>query len=163
MHDALRTGLRTGALLLLTGGVAVFSGRPFLFPSLGPSAYLLATAPGAPTSRTDQLVGGHAIGIVAGLLSYHLLASGLVVTTPVEPLAVEQLQLAASAVGSVGLTAAGMEASGYRHAPACATTLIVALGLLSGPADGLVILAAVVLLAGTEPLVAAVALRLDDQ
>lgn len=163
MHDAFRTGVRTGALLVLTGLVAVLTGRPFLFPSLGPSAYLLATAPDAPTSRNDRLFGGHAIGVVAGLVSYHLLASGLVVTTPVAPLSPEQVWLGASAVLSVGLTAAGMEATGYRHAPACATTLIVALGLLPSPIDGALILVAVGLLAAAEPLVAAVAPDLDDQ
>lgn len=161
MAGAVRTGLRTGALLVLTALVAVLTGRPFLFPSLGPSAYLLATAPDAPASRTDQLLGGHAIGVAAGLLAYHLLASGLVVTAPAEPLATQQVRLGASAVVSVALTSAGMEATGYRHAPACATTLIVALGLLSAPADGVLILAAVALLAVTEPLVTA--LGSDDQ
>ena len=163
MQDALRTGARTGALLLLTGFVAILTGRPFLFPSLGPSAYLLATAPDAATSQTDRLVGGHAIGVVAGLLAYHLLASGLVVTDPVAPLATEQVRLGASAVVSLGLTAAGMEATGYRHAPACATTLIVGLGLLPNPLDGLVILAAVGLLLLAKPLVATAAPNSDDE
>ncbi|AEN06665.1 hypothetical protein Halar_3039 [halophilic archaeon DL31] len=163
MQDALRTGARTGALLLLTGFVAILTGRPFLFPSLGPSAYLVATAPESATSQTDRLLGGHAIGVVAGLLAYHLLASGLVVTDPVGPLAIDQMRLSASAVVSVALTTAGMEATGYRHAPACATTLIVALGLLSNPVDGLVIIAAVGLLILAKPLVAAVTSHSDHE
>lgn len=39
-----------------------------------------------------------------------------------------------------------MEATGLRHAPAAATTLIVALGLLSTPTDGAVIMLAVAVL-----------------
>lgn len=154
MQDAFRTGARTGALLLLTGLAAILTGRPFLFPSLGPSAYLLATAPEAPTSQTDRLLGGHALGVVAGLLAYHLLAGGLAVTDPVVPLATEQVRLGASAVVSLALTAAGMEATGYRHAPACATTLIVSLGLLPTLVDGLIIIAAVGLLLLARPLIA---------
>jgi CBS-domain-containing membrane protein len=163
MQDALRTGARTGALLLLTSLVTILTGRPFLFPSLGPSAYLLATAPEAATSQPDRLLGGHAIGVVAGLLAYHLLASGLVVTDPVAPLATEQVRLGASAVVSLSLTTAGMEATGYRHAPACATTLIVALGLLPNPVDGLIIMAAVGLLLLANPLVATAAPNSDNE
>jgi CBS-domain-containing membrane protein len=87
MQNAVRTGIRTSALLVLTGVVAVLTGRPFLFPSLGPSAYLLATAPDAPTSQPERVIGGHLVGVVAGLVAYHLLASGLVVTEPVAPVA----------------------------------------------------------------------------
>jgi len=60
-------------------------------------------------------------------------------------MAADQLRLGGSTVVSVGLTTAGMVAAQYRHAPACATTLIVGLGLLPSPVDGVVILLAVVL------------------
>jgi CBS-domain-containing membrane protein len=137
----------------VTGIVTVLTGRPFLFPSLGPSAYLLATAPAAPTSRPRSVIGGHAIGVVAGLLTYHLLAAGLVVTDPGSAMSVAQLRLGASAVVSVGLTTTGMVATGYRHAPACATTLIVGLGLLPSPVDGGIILVAVALLVASQSLI----------
>ncbi|MFB6220614.1 MAG: HPP family protein [Halolamina sp.] len=150
VHNAARAGFRASLLLVVTGVVTVLTGRPFLFPSLGPSAYLLATAPTAPTSQPRNVIGGHAIGVVAGLLTYHLLASGLVVTDPASPLSLAQLRLGASAVLSVGLTTAGMVAADYRHAPACATTLIVGLGLLPSPVDGAIILAAVVLLVASQ-------------
>jgi len=37
--------------VVVTGVVSVLTGRLFLFPSPGPSAYLLATAPTVPTSQ----------------------------------------------------------------------------------------------------------------
>lgn len=65
MDEALREGVTAGALLVV-GTLAVLTGRPFLFPSLGPSAFLLATAPSAPTSHLRRVAGGHAVGVVAG-------------------------------------------------------------------------------------------------
>jgi len=62
------------------------------------------------------------------------------------------LRLGASAVVSVGLTTAGMLATDLPHAPACATTLIISLGLLASPVDGVVILAAVILLLDADSL-----------
>jgi gas vesicle protein len=60
-----------------------------------------------------------------------------------------------------------MLASDYRHAPACATTLIVLLGLLSGLAQGGIIVAAVALLLATrallDPATGAVTRRLKRQ
>jgi hypothetical protein len=96
------------------------------------------------------VLGGHAIGVLAGLLAYHALAAGLVATTPPPPLSTAGLRLAASAVVSVGLTTGGMLATDLRHAPACATTLIVSLGLLSELVQGGVIVAAVALLLATQ-------------
>jgi len=128
------------------GALAWVSGRPFLFPSLGPTAYAVATVPDAETSRPDRVLGGHVIGVVAGFGAYHLLAAGLVATTPPPPLSVAGAWLAASAVVAVAATTTGMLATDLRHPPACATTLIVALGLLSGVTDAVVIVVAVAVL-----------------
>lgn len=53
------------------------------------------------------------------------------------------LRLAGGGVLATGLTAGGMLVTDLRHAPACATALIVSLGLLSTLADAAAILAAV--------------------
>ena len=63
MAFSVRAGAHAGLLLLATAVAAVLTGSPFLFPSLGPSAYLLATAPDATVSRTRNVLGGHAIGM----------------------------------------------------------------------------------------------------
>lgn len=66
------------------------------------------------------------------------------------PLSVEGLRLAGSATLSVVLTSWGMIATDTVHPPACATTLVVSLGLLSTPRRVGVIVAGVVALAAVH-------------
>jgi hypothetical protein len=96
------------------------------------------------------VVGGHAIGVVAGLACYALVAGGGSVATVPPPGSLAGLRLAAAGVCSVGATTAAMLATDLRHAPACATTLIVSLGLLSTPAEGLLVVGAVTALVGVH-------------
>jgi CBS-domain-containing membrane protein len=146
VRDPLRAGGHAALLLAVLGGLVWATGEPFLFPSLGPSAYLLAVHPDGPTSQPKRVVGGHAVGVAAGLFAYTLLAAPLVGTSPPPAASLGALRLAASAAVSVGLTTAGMLATDLRHAPACATTLIVSLGLLAAPLEGVVVLLAVTVL-----------------
>ncbi len=117
---------RAGALLAALGVVAWLTGEPFLFPSLGPTAFVLSVHPDGQSGTAWTVLGGHFWGTAAGLLSYHLLAS--------------------SAALSTALTSALMLYTRTVHPPACATTLIVSLGLLSTLRDGGLILLAVTLL-----------------
>ncbi len=145
-RELIRQAGRTGVLLAGLGSVVWASGLPFLFPSLGPTAYLFATNPDAPASRPRSVVGGHAIGVVAGLFAYHALGGGVVLTAATGAWSLASLRLAASGVVAVGLTTAGMLATDTGHAPACATTLIVSLGILSAPLEGAIIVVAVTVL-----------------
>lgn len=146
--------LHASTLLAVTGLLAVLSGEPFVFPSLGPSAYVLATADGDGTTTARRVLGGHTVGVFAGLLAYHTVAPGLAITAESVPLALGQTRLVASGVLAVGGTTAGMALTETRHAPACATTLIVALGLLSSLPEATVILFAVAVLFGTDAVLA---------
>ena len=141
LRDGGVEALHAGALLTVAGALAWATGRPLVFPSLGPSAYLVAAADRRPTGR--ELLGGHAVGILAGLLAYHGLAGGAAITGSLAATAPAGARLAASAVVSVGLTTLGMAATDTRHAPACATTLIVALGLLTTAVEAGIVVAAV--------------------
>jgi len=78
------------------------------------------------------VIGGHCIGVVAGLIAYHAIAPdiGVSVTTSAPALATAQLRFVASGVVAVVLTTGGMLATETVHPPACATTLIVSLGYL---------------------------------
>ena len=155
MDDRVGTTLHTGLLLSTTGLLAWLSGLPMLFPSLGPSAFVLALFQDSEAATPRRVVGSHAIGVVAGLATYHLLAGGVAMTSAMEPGSLEGLRLAASGVLATVLTVAGMLATDTRHPPACATTLIVSLGLLSTPVEGTVILLAVVVLVGANELLLA--------
>ncbi|WP_324760087.1 HPP family protein [Haloarcula sp. GH36] len=149
---ARQTG-RVGALLSALGVVVWASGLPFLFPSLGPTAYLYATQPSAPTCRVRRVLGGHAVGVAAGLVAYHTVAGGVVITASMTAGAPGTLRLAASGVVAAMLTTVGMLVTDTRHAPACATTLIVGLGILPSLREGGIILVAVSVLAVEHALV----------
>jgi len=145
--------LYAGVLLSATGLLAWVTGQPFVFPSLGPTAFDLAT--GAEADATDRdvarrVVGGHLVGALSGFAAHSLLAPGETVATVASPAAPLQLALVASGVLAVVCTSAGMFATDTVHPPACATTLIVGLGLLSRPLDVGIIAAAVVLLVGVH-------------
>jgi CBS-domain-containing membrane protein len=153
MRETAVAGARTAVLVAVAGVVAVATGSPFLFPSLGPSAYALVTTPNSPATDPRRVVGSHAIGVAAGWLSYHLLAAGIVVTDLPPAGSPDLTLLMASGVLAVGLTTAGMVATDLRHAPACATTLIVGLGLLPTLREGVIVVGAVSLLVVVDRLV----------
>lgn len=147
-----RQASHAGALLSALGAVVWLSGLPFLFPSLGPTAYLFATQPSAPQSAPRRVLGGHAIGVLSGLVAYHAVAGGVVITASMGAASLAGLRLAVSGVIAVALTTAGMTVTDTGHAPACATTLIVGLGILSTPLQGVVIVLAVGVLVGEQTL-----------
>ena len=140
------TSLYAGLLFTVLGIIAWVSGQPFIFPSLGPSAFILAFERRSPRTRTYRIVGSHLIGGIAGLLAYSLLAAGVSITATPPAFSPEGFRLAASATLSIVLTSWGMIATDTIHAPACATTLIVSLGLLSTPLQVGIIVVSVVIL-----------------
>ncbi|MFC4359505.1 HPP family protein [Halobium salinum] len=151
--DALLSTGRTLSLLVLLVLLAWGTGQPFLFPSLGPSAYALAVTPSAATSRWQRAVGGHLFGVLAGLLAYHTIAPGLSVTDIPPALSMPGLQLVGSGFVAVGLTTVAMLRTDLRHAPACATTLIVGLGLLTSLWEAGIIMFAICVLAVADHLI----------
>ncbi|KYH26462.1 HPP family protein [Halalkalicoccus paucihalophilus] len=147
------TSLYAGFLFTVLGLVAWASGQPFVFPSLGPSAFILAFDRRGERTRTYRIVGSHLIGGVVGLVAYTLLANGVAITTTPAAFSPDGLRLAASGVCSIILTSWGMIATDTNHAPACATTLIVSLGLLSTPLQVAIIVVSVVVLVETHSIV----------
>ncbi|MBX0303856.1 HPP family protein [Haloarcula salinisoli] len=147
-----RQASHAGALLSALGAVVWLSGLPFLFPSLGPTAYLFATQPSARQSAPRRVLGGHAVGVIAGLVAYHAIAGEVIITASMGPASMDGLRLAASGVVAVALTTAGMTLTDTGHAPACATTLIVGLGILAAPLEGAIIMLAVGVLVGEQAL-----------
>ncbi|NHN42135.1 HPP family protein [Halorubellus sp. JP-L1] len=130
-----------GGLLVASTVAAWLLGVALVFPSLGPSAYVLATVDDPPTRR--RVVAGHAVGVAAGAGAYYALAGGLAVTAALEPGSTATLRLGLAGVVSVAATTFGMRYFSVPHAPACATTLIVSLGLLTAPLELVGIVASV--------------------
>lgn len=150
MDETVGTTLHATVLVTVAAVMAWLSGLPMLFPSLGPSAFVMAMFPKSEASNVQRVVGGHAIGTAAGLVAYWLFGATGSMVVAAEPASVAGLRLAGSGILAMALTVAGMLAADVRHPPACATTLIVALGLLSTPFEGGVILLAVAVMVGTH-------------
>lgn len=123
--------------------VAFVTGEPFVFPSLGPTAFLLFYTPLLPASSPRNTLGGHAIGAAAGYLA--LVTFGLTDAAPALATGVTGARVGAAAL-SLGLTSGAMVWARVPHPPAGATTLIVSLGILRQPSQLAVLMLAVVLL-----------------
>lgn len=122
---------------------ALATGAPFIFPSLGPTAFLLFYTPQVPASSPRNTLGGHAIGAGAGYLS--LVIFGLTNNAPALVEGVHLNRVGAAAL-SLGLTSGLMVWARVPHPPAGATTLIVSLGILTAPSDLVVLMVAVLLM-----------------
>lgn len=133
-------GFLTIALLAL---LAVLTGSSFVFPSLGPTAYLLFTAPLAENSSPRNAVLGHAVGLLCGYLAFSVTGAG---HHPYGAQAGIYWPRILAAALSLSGTGALMVLLNVGHPPAGATTLIVSLGIIAKPKALVIIEAAVVLL-----------------
>jgi CBS-domain-containing membrane protein len=134
--------INSGVAIAVMAGLAMATSQPFVFPSLGPTAFLLFYSPLAPNAAPRSCIFGHLIGVLAAYLS--LVIFGLTDVAPdlydITPARIGALALA------LALTLSLMAWFDIPHAPAGATTLIVALGLLRTPEQLAILMAAVVLL-----------------
>jgi CBS-domain-containing membrane protein len=133
-------GFVTIGLLAL---LALLSHNPFVFPSLGPTAYLLFFSPLAKTCSPRNTIFGHAIGIICGYGAFVVTGVGAL-PFGVHP-GIFWPRILAAAL-SLSATGALMVLLGVSHPPAGATTLIISLGIISKPRELLIIEVAVFLL-----------------
>lgn len=151
LQDRYDTTLVLGLFALLNGclsialmaGAALATGQPFVFPSLGPTAFLLFYTPLQASASPRNTICGHLVGALAGYLA--LVVFGLTEAGPAVTAGVDGARVAAAAL-SLGLTAGLMVWLRVPHPPAGATTLIVSLGILTRPDQLAVLMLAVVLL-----------------
>jgi CBS-domain-containing membrane protein len=133
-------GLLTIGIL---AAVAMTTDTPSLFPSLGPTAFLLFSTPMLPAASPRNSIEGHLIGVVAGYLS--LVLFGLTDNSATILEGVTGQRVGAAAL-SLALTSGFMVWLQRPHPPAGATTLIISLGLLREPWQLVVLMVAVVLM-----------------
>jgi len=129
--------------IALMATAAVVTGQPFIFPSLGPTAFLLFYTPMLAAASPRNTLGGHLIGAAAGYLA--LVVFGLTDNAPALVEGVGAGRVGAAAL-SLGLTSGAMVWARVPHPPAGATTLIVSLGILREPDQLVVLMIAVALL-----------------
>ncbi|QNI36952.1 HPP family protein [Edaphobacter albus] len=128
------------ALLAL---LAEVSGSPFVFPSLGPTAYLFFFSPLAEVSSPRNTILGHAVGLICGYGAFWV--TGMHAFSQATGQGIYWPRIFAAAL-ALAATGALMVLFSVSHPPAGATTLIVALGILAKFQYLFVIEAAVVLL-----------------
>ncbi len=128
-----------GVLALL----ALLSHNPFVFPSLGPTAYLLFFSPLTQSSSPRNTIFGHAIGLICGYAAFVVTGAGAL-PFGVHP-GIFWPRILAAAL-SLSATGAFMVLLDVSHPPAGATTLIVSLGIISKPGELVIIEVAVFLL-----------------
>jgi CBS domain-containing membrane protein len=128
-----------GVLALL----ALVSHNPFVFPSLGPTAYLLFFSPLGKTSSPRNTIFGHAIGLICGYLAFVVTGAGALPFGTHPGIFWPRVLAAALSLSATGAFMVLLDVS---HPPAGATTLIVSLGIISKPIELVIMEVAVFLL-----------------
>jgi hypothetical protein len=150
MPDPVWGPTAAASLLVLVGLVAVAAGgQPWLLPSLGPTAYLVAGMPALPESRTYNIVVGHLIGILAGFAAVYLVgAYDDPVVLQAKMLTGGRVAASVLAIVLLMLTSVPLRAS---HPPAAATILLITLGSLKTAQDAASLVVGVITIAiGSE-------------
>jgi CBS domain-containing membrane protein len=128
--------------IAIVATIAALTKQPFLFPSLGPTAFLIFYDAQRAQAAPRNVFCGHLIGILAGYLA--LVTFGLTTATP--NLADITAPRIGAAIFCLCLTVSLMVWLHVPHSPAASTTLIVGLGLLRTPVQLSVLMLAVVLM-----------------
>src|SRR5579872_7243413 len=123
--------------------LALVSRNPFVFPSLGPTAYLLFFSPLGKASTPRNTIFGHAVGLLCGYAAFVITGAGALPFGAHAGIFWPRILAAAL---SLSCTGAFMVLLGVSHPPAGATTLIVSLGIISQPRELVIIEVAVFLL-----------------
>jgi hypothetical protein len=144
VHYMLVIGVAVGAAALLGHWVS----WPLLTSALGPTAYVFAAHPSSVTARVRNATGGHAVAIGVGVGSLALF--GLLHHPSVAVAGSPSLAQVGAAVLAVCATMLVLEVINLHHAPAAASTLLVATGSArpGKPLEGLVIGLAIVIIVG---------------
>jgi CBS-domain-containing membrane protein len=114
----------------ILASLAVVSHTPFVFPSVGPTAFLFYYMPAAPTASPRNTLCGHAIGIACGYASLCLLGLEHAPSAVLEEIHWRRVVAAALSLAATG---ALMILFRVVHPPAGATTLIISLGFITEP------------------------------
>jgi hypothetical protein len=134
-----------GVLLLVVGLGGLLVGRPWLLPSLGPTAVLQVENAAHPTARIWNVIVGHVGGLLAGFVAVLLVrAANAPAVLADHVLVPERVAAAVLAIVLTVLLGGLLRAS---HPPAAATTLLVALGSIRTLPDALSLVGGVLVLA----------------
>lgn len=143
--DSIWAPIMGGFLILVAGAIGLIAGQPWLFPSLGPTAYLQVETPELKSAHFYNTIVGHYIGIVAGLIGIAIFSLW---TAPSVLVSHELLPAwVGAAVIAIFLTIIINMFLRSSHPPAAATTLLVALGAFRTPSQISALIAGVLIIA----------------
>ncbi len=124
--QVLSSALVAALLTLVPAVIGLASGQLLLFPSLGPTALMLAHSPEHQHARFHNVVVSHIVGM---LVAYAVIvALGLAHAPSVFELRTLTISRVAAAAAAILVATAIELALGATHPPAASTTLLVALG-----------------------------------
>ncbi len=139
---ALYVTINCAISILILGVIAVVWHQPMVFPSLGPTAFLLFFLPLGVQSAPRNVFEGQLIAVVCGFGA--LLIFGLV-GVPTHPTDMSVARICAVAI-AIAACAGFMVLFDRLHAPACASTAIIAIGVFNTLWDCLILMIGVALL-----------------
>ncbi len=114
-----------GLAILAIGFFTWITDLPLMFPALGPTAFILFATPTTESAAPRSVILGHFSGMASGWAVWHLVSS--VVGGPVS-IQVGGLAPVVSASLALAVTCGLLIRLSCPHAPACASSLIIALG-----------------------------------
>ena len=122
--DATWGAAMSAILILVVGALTLATSQPWLFAALGPSAVLIASAPGQQSSRFHSVVVGHLSALLCAWLVVVLVgASGSGLTS--DNVGVARVWASAMAIAVTTLIQPSLRAY---HPPSAATALLITLG-----------------------------------
>jgi hypothetical protein len=133
-----------GLLILVMAVAAWVAHNPFIFASLGPTAYELVETPERPSARAYNILVGHLIAVLAAFLALYLTGAAQVAPVSQSGIALPRVWAAALAATLTVLVTIIARAT---QPAALSTTLLVALGTMQQWRDGFFIMGAVLLMA----------------
>ena len=122
-----RVALPAGVAVLVLGALAAWTNSAVLGPPLGVSIYSALAFPSQPVNRPRNIIGGHVVGMLVGLLAFHLAGAA-----PYESAFGDSFTMnhALASALAVGISIAIESKLDLVHPPSLATTLVASLGLI---------------------------------
>ncbi len=133
---AINAGLAIVAISLF----AWLTDLPLVFPALGPSLFILSSAPFSPAAAPRSVIGGHILAMAAGCVMWRsmgVVAGGAAVLE-------SGPWLVCTASITLALTSVLLVRLSCPHPPACASAMVIALGGITNMVDVLLMAAAMV-------------------
>jgi HPP family len=148
--DLLIAPVCEGGLILLVSLVAWLSHKPLIFASLGPTAYELVEQPHRKSARPYNVIVGHLIAVISGLIAVYATHAWSVPAVSI--VHIPMLRVWAATIAAA-LTVLFTLLARATQPAALSTTLVVALGNMQRLQDGLLIIVAILLMIALgEPL-----------